>query len=349
MSTATATTMFQQQHQMMPSTMDLAGHHPQQQQCCACISSEETSSQIRNSDVARIAFYLRCCVVGCGLSPNNHATPLELITNFVQARHLPLEYQNMMYKLAFEDFSLANLLGRVLHVDTHKQILPDGVSTMFLRPNTSEYILAMNHLGVYDADLRVPSFYTGNVIICSFEWIQTYHIGPFQRYMTMGNRSSQIHNNNTEYIGGGTVSSIEEALVQQEQDVLISLKKVDTNSNHNAKCNYSHNHDQDLIRMEEDIPMATAIPLSDGSSSPSRINMNDEDDSIDDVSTSLIVPGQHVRLFGLETEEMNDVVGVVQERKDNRIIVNVPNHSCKYSVRIENLMIIIQEATAVVV
>jgi hypothetical protein len=269
-------------------------------QCC--LSSQETAQQVPETDIARLSFYLRCCVLGCGLA--NSRIPMELL-NFTNAHSLPLEWQNMIYRLAFEDFGLCNLLGRVIHVDADNQVLPPGISTLFLQANTPEYALAMNRLCV--ATPHLSFLYTGNVMVCSSEWIEKHHILPFQRYI--GNLASFLD---------CAQQTVEQTHQHQQQP--FSQKKVE------ATVHFEYDDDNDQM----DIPMVAAVPL---------------ESMQDDVSASLIVPGQQVRLFGLETDEMNETIGIVQERKDNRVIVSVPNHPCKYSVRIENL-IIVQEAVA---
>lgn len=204
---------------------------------------------------------------------------------------------------------------------------------LFLQAGTSEFHLAMTLLGVHSINL--PTFYNGNIIICSSEWLQTYHIEPFQRYM--GNLLAVSNNN---------ILAGDEQVLQPLPE---SYDYYDSTTTKKAESNVQYefgdeDDDEDMIN----IPIAAAVRL-DVPPKPSVRMIDDEyeEEEEEDVSASLIIPGQQVRLYGLENQAMNGLMGIVKSRKDNRIIVKVPNHKCKFSVRLENLAIVVQEAVAV--
>ena len=298
---------------------------------CSFNHVQQQQQQEQDTDIARVSFYLRCCVVGCALA--NESIPMQLL-DFTNVHSLPLQYQNLICQLAFgEEYGLCNLLGRIIHVDTNNQVLPRGTPMLFLQAGTPEFHLAMNLLGVHSINL--PAFYNGNIIICSSEWLQTYHIEPFQRYM--GNLLAVSNNN---------ILAGDEQVLQPLPE---SYDYYDSTTTKKAESNVQYefgdeDDDEDMIN----IPIAAAVRL-DVPPKPSVRMIDDEyeEEEEEDVSASLIIPGQQVRLYGLENQAMNGLMGIVKSRKDNRIIVKVPNHKCKFSVRLENLAIVVQEAVAV--
>ena len=60
------------------------------------LSTDDTAAQVPETDIARISFYLRCCVYGCGITDNRIAS---YHVDFIRSTTLPLEYQNDIDKV----------------------------------------------------------------------------------------------------------------------------------------------------------------------------------------------------------------------------------------------------------
>ena len=297
------------------------------------LSSQNTAQQVPETDIARISFYLRCCVLGCGLLkdriPNN-------IIDFTKAQRLSYQWQDMICRMAFEGFALHKLQNRVIFVDTEHSVLPTGSSTMFLKSQTSESRTAVNLLlANTSSSIDLPSTFDGNIMICSSEWIEKHYVLPCQRYYNMMRPASSSCASQSPTIPFQEYHQLSSQYLQSE---LASLSKQDESfleedlfMSDNDEC---RDGDDDDVDDDDIVPMVHAIPV------PMEESTVKERDV---VNGSLIVKGQTVKFIGLEMANMNELVGIVQERVDNRVIVDVPNHEAQYSLRLENIIIVLSE------
>ena len=310
-----------------------------------CLSSQDTSTQVPTNDVARLSFYLRCCVIGCGLARD--IIPTELI-DFANAPSLPSECQSVIYKLTLEGFAFWNLCGRVIFIDTDRTVLPTGISTMIFKSKSSEFIEAMHRLGL--AYGLPPITITESVIICSSEWVQEYYTNPLTRYYT-----SNCTSNTSPLMARIQNNAVESTVVHEEyqQHPFLTSPAMIRKKKGGFEMNNMDDLELDISQddcEQTDIPMVDAVLIMDDAEMADESLSTEKETAAvpplattDVVSASLLIAGQHVRFIGLEMEEMNDCIGIVQERRGDTVIVDVEDHECQYSVRLHNLMILVPD------
>lgn len=89
----------------------------------------------------------------------------------------------------------------------------------------------------------------------------------------------------------------------------------------------SQDGDDEQQDVAESIPLAVAVPIDEPSSNNNY------------AANAMFLPGQFVRLYGLVYTNLNEALGVVEERIGDRVLVRIPGDPRSYSVSPDNLII----------
>jgi hypothetical protein len=261
------------------------------------------STEVPESDVCRLSYYLKCCVMGCGIA-------MDLPSNFfdyTNAHHLPQECKQMISNLAFQVFRLDHLLNRVIFIDDSNILLPRNASNIFFNVEAPADVLALARLA---SPASIPHSITGKLMICTSDWLKAYYVSPLTRHLTPGSletsRTSGVRGNNDPAERIPRISDTNEDLKKRR-----------------LPCELQKEDDE-----QEYIPMAMAIPIDEPASQQG------------DLGVSLFAPGQFVKLCGLAKAAMNEQFAIVFQRAEGRILVRLPGDRRSYSVKPENLIIV---------
>lgn len=121
-------------------------------------------TDIPDTDVSQISFYLKCCVLGCGLGLDRIPN-LELL-DYRNAESFPIEWKQLVFDIALQEpFALQCVLNsHHFFVDDNALLLPNHASNIFHRTSGS------------GGDETV-------MMICTSEWLNTFYIKPLERYI----------------------------------------------------------------------------------------------------------------------------------------------------------------------
>ena len=166
------------------------------------IAAFGSATQVPPNDVGRLSYYLKCCVLGCGLAINH--VPLELL-DYANASSLSEEAQRRIFNLAFEDFRLEHLLNRMIFVDDERTLLAVDASNVFFNVRTPLDMVALGRLGG-GSILQLPQ---GQVMLCTTAWLNEFYVAPFLRFVQRAHESATTPS--TSAPSNSTSSSLEES------------------------------------------------------------------------------------------------------------------------------------------
>eukprot|EP00538_Stauroneis_constricta_P006281 CAMPEP_0119552140 /NCGR_PEP_ID=MMETSP1352-20130426/5219_1 /TAXON_ID=265584 /ORGANISM="Stauroneis constricta, Strain CCMP1120" /LENGTH=770 /DNA_ID=CAMNT_0007598323 /DNA_START=316 /DNA_END=2628 /DNA_ORIENTATION=+ len=153
-----------------------------------------SETQVPNHDICRLSYYLKCCTMGCGMlhflppalsaaasdgDRSSTSTASSPLIEYQNAHRLPVEQQQMIIKIAFQDFPLVTLLNRVIILDDQHLLLPQGTLNTFY-----EFGTAAGYFTIYPYTATASTRYDlVKVMLCTTRWIQEYYLNPFLRYV----------------------------------------------------------------------------------------------------------------------------------------------------------------------
>ena len=93
-----------------------------------------SETQVPDHDICRLSYYVKCCVVGCGIR-----MPLadDTLLDYMTAHTLPLHMQELLKRMAFQELCLDRLLNSALIVDEQHLLLPFGTLNTFFEFKTA--------------------------------------------------------------------------------------------------------------------------------------------------------------------------------------------------------------------
>ena len=132
-----------------------------------------TKTEIPDYDICRLAFYLKCCVLGCGLDPTVHPELLD----YGRAHHLPLQAQQCIFQLALRKFNPEALVNRAYFVDDCNVVLPPPISNAFYEIEAvSSNFPVPRQISVFGQPMPVTK-----VMLCTSAWINEIYIQSVRR------------------------------------------------------------------------------------------------------------------------------------------------------------------------
>lgn len=131
-------------------------------------------THVPDHDICRLSYYLKCCVVGCGID-----MPLldEALLDYMTAHTLPTHLQELIKRVAYRELSLEKLINSAFVLDEQHVLLPHGTLNTFFEFKTASTFFTINSFSI-DSLRQV---YVHKVMLCTFKWFQEYYIHPFIR------------------------------------------------------------------------------------------------------------------------------------------------------------------------
>ena len=154
--------------------------------CSGGLTAYGCATRVPDNDIGRLSYYLKCCVVGCGVVDSN-LVPAELL-DYSNAETLPHHLQATIVRLVFEEFTLERLLNLYIFIDDNHTILPYHASNVFIQSPMD--LLSFHRLflsTILDQQnqhqpLLAP---TGKVMICTTSWLNEYYVSPYLQYCSL--------------------------------------------------------------------------------------------------------------------------------------------------------------------
>lgn len=146
-------------------------HPPVLQSICA-FGSE---TLVPNNEICRLSYYLKCCVVGCGINIGID----EDLLDYMNAHKMTGEQQKQILEYSFNALSLANLINRAFILDDQHVLLPHGTLNTFFEFKTASTYFSIN---TFFSVATGHQFYVHKVMLCTLKWMREYYIDPFVRY-----------------------------------------------------------------------------------------------------------------------------------------------------------------------
>ena len=138
------------------------------------VSTYGFETNVPDDDICRLSYYLKCCVIGCGIQ-----IPLDQsLIRYRNAHNLPIHHQQMIVQAAFQIFSLETLINRAIILDDQHLLLPEASLNTFLEFKTASTHFSINNFTIY-AGQKVQIH---QVMLCTFKWMRHYYIDPLLRY-----------------------------------------------------------------------------------------------------------------------------------------------------------------------
>jgi len=133
-----------------------------------------SETQVPDHDVCRLSYYIKCCVVGCGIR-----MPLvdDALLDYMTAHTLPNHLQELIKRIAFQELSLEKLLNSALILDEQHILLPYGTLNTFYEFKTASTYFTINSVSISSGRQECVH----KVMLCTFNWLQEYYIYPFFR------------------------------------------------------------------------------------------------------------------------------------------------------------------------
>ncbi|KAG7348377.1 hypothetical protein IV203_017082 [Nitzschia inconspicua] len=133
-----------------------------------------SETHVPDHDICRLSYYVKCCVVGCGIR-----MPLadDALLEYMTAHTLPVHLQELIKRMAFQELSLDKLLNSALILDENHTLLPLGTLNTFYEFKTASTYFTINSLTVGSGRQECVH----KVMLCTFKWLQEYYINPFYR------------------------------------------------------------------------------------------------------------------------------------------------------------------------
>eukprot|EP00934_Nitzschia_sp_Nitz4_P006465 Nitzschia sp. Nitz4//scaffold60_size111251//46888//47997//NITZ4_004147-RA/size111251-processed-gene-0.25-mRNA-1//1//CDS//3329555564//6455//frame0 len=138
-----------------------------------CAYGSET--RVPNNEICRLSYYLKCCVVGCGI---NIGIEEELL-DYMHAHCMTSEQQKKVLEYAFGTLNVANLMDRAFILDEQHVLLPQGTLNTFYELKTASTYFSINR---FLSVATGQQLYVHKVMLCTLKWMREYYLGPFIRY-----------------------------------------------------------------------------------------------------------------------------------------------------------------------
>ena len=140
-----------------------------------------SATKVPNNDICRLAYYIRCCVLGCGCENSN--APAELM-DYNNAHRLPSHLQLMIYHLALSDLHPQILMNRMFFIDDSNKLLkPDMMNAFFEWSASTSRILAQLE-GSSFVEQGSNAYVFRKVMVCTSTWLNEYCIRPLYRHIS---------------------------------------------------------------------------------------------------------------------------------------------------------------------
>lgn len=155
--------------------MDVATiQYAEQEPVLRSVFAYGSETLVPNHDISRLSYYLKCCIVGCGIPiPLN-----EALIDYQNAHNLPIHLQELIVRTSFNDLSLENLINRAFILDDQHTLLPQGTLNTFFEFKTASTYFAINNFAVAAGQ----QIHIHKVMLCTLKWMREYYIDPFIRY-----------------------------------------------------------------------------------------------------------------------------------------------------------------------
>lgn len=141
------------------------------------VSAYGSETLVPSNDICRLSYYLKCCVVGCGIDVAGMNADL---LDYQTAHELPTEQQEQILRYSLSDLNLIHLLNRVFVLDNSHMLLPPGTLNTFFEFKTAASYFSINTFTAGIAAGQQMS--THKVMLCTFKWMKEYYLEPFLRY-----------------------------------------------------------------------------------------------------------------------------------------------------------------------
>ena len=176
-------------------------------------------THIPNHDICRLSYYLKCCVVGCGIElptsvlsslllPPQILMPLcptsqhqrqqgdgmapetdtlapggglvsSCLLDYERAHLLPESWQTVIRRLAFNVFSYEKMMNSAIILDDQHLLLPSGTLNTFFEIKTASTYFTVHN---YFTDITSgKQVEVHKVMLCTTGWIEEYFVRPFIR------------------------------------------------------------------------------------------------------------------------------------------------------------------------
>jgi hypothetical protein len=127
-----------------------------------------TATTIPDFDVSRLVFYLKCCIIGCGMDTNINLRLLD----YSNAHQFPGQLQYLILQLVLKKFSLERLINRAIFLDDHHKLLPSDISNAFFAIES-----ASNYFDIEpQSPLAEGTVQVRKVMVCTTQWINEIYI-----------------------------------------------------------------------------------------------------------------------------------------------------------------------------
>jgi hypothetical protein len=170
-----------------------------------------SETHVPDNDVCRLSYYVKCCVVGCGIQ-----IPLadDALLNYMTADMLPTHLQELIKRIALQELSLDRLLNSAIILDEHHTLLPFGTLNTFYEFKTASTYFTIDSLSVGSGRQE----YVHKVMLCNFKWLQEYYINPFYRQQQANPLVAAIMNGgiSAHFLPALNVLSMELSLARQQ-------------------------------------------------------------------------------------------------------------------------------------
>ena len=135
-----------------------------------------SETQVPDHDICRLSYYVKCCVVGCGIR-----MPLadDTLLDYMTAHTLPLHMQELLKRMAFQELCLDRLLNSALIVDEQHLLLPFGTLNTFFEFKTASNYFTINSLSIGSGRQECVH----KVMLCTLKWLQEYYLNPLCRHL----------------------------------------------------------------------------------------------------------------------------------------------------------------------
>jgi hypothetical protein len=135
---------------------------------------------VPNDDICCLAYYLKCCVLGCGCEVSN--APAELM-DYNIAHRLPSHLQLRIYHLALSNLHPQRLMNRMFFIDISNKLLKPDTMNAFFEWSAVSWVLAQleGSAFVEGSSARVSR----KLMVCTSTWLNRYCIVPLYRLGSM--------------------------------------------------------------------------------------------------------------------------------------------------------------------
>jgi hypothetical protein len=139
-----------------------------------------SATTVPNNDICCLAYYLKCCVLGCGCENSN--APAELM-DYKNAHRLPSHLQQMIYHLALSDLHPHTLMNRMFFIDDSNKLLKPDTMNAFFEWSAISRILAQLEGSAFVEGSRNGLVFR-KVMVCTSTWLNEYCILPLYRHIS---------------------------------------------------------------------------------------------------------------------------------------------------------------------